>query len=132
MKRFLLDTHILLWMFDEAENIPSNIYTIIENIENQCFVSIASLYEIAIKKNIGKLNTKNSITTLSEEIERVGLTLLPLTANHLENYVTLKQVDNHKDPFDRLIISIAISENLSIISADEKFRFYQELVEVVW
>lgn len=132
MKRFLLDTHILLWMFDETENIPPNIYTIIENIENQCFVSIASLYEIAIKKNIGKLSTKNSITTLSNEIERVGLTLLSLTTKHLESYVALKQFDSHKDPFDRLIIATAVSEDMQIISADEKFILYQDIVEIIW
>lgn len=132
MRRFLLDTHILLWMFDEDENIPSDIYKIIEDVENQCFVSIVSLYEIAIKKNIGKLNTKNSITTLSNEIERVGLTLLPLITIHLENFVTLKQVDNHKDPFDRLIIATAVSEDMQIISADEKFILYQDIVEIIW
>lgn len=132
MKKYLLDTHILLWMFDEVENIPQNIYEIIEDIENQCFVSIISLYEVAIKKNIGKLNTRNSITTLTNEIERVGLSLLPLTPKHLESYVFLKQVENHKDPFDRLLISIAISDNLNIISADEKFRNYADLVEIVW
>jgi PIN domain nuclease of toxin-antitoxin system len=119
-------------MFDEVENIPPDIYKIIENIDNQCFVSIASLYEIAIKKNIGKLNTKNSITTLSNEIERVGLTLLPLTTIYLESYVTLKQVDNHKDPFDRLIIATAVSEDMKIISADEKFILYQDIVEIIW
>ena len=130
--RYLLDTHVLLWMFDESDNIPKDIQKIIENIDNQCFISIISLYEIAIKKNIGKLNTTNSISTLEKEIDNVGLTLLPITIKHLENYVGLPQIANHKDPFDRLIIATAIVENLQIITADEKFENYQNLVKVVW
>ena len=130
--KYLLDTHVLLWMFDESDNIPKNTKNIIENIDNQCFISIISLYEIAIKKNIGKLNTKNSISTFQKEIDKVGLELLPITVKYLEKYVDLPQISNHKDPFDRLIIATAIDENLQMITADEKFENYQDLVKIVW
>ena len=130
--RYLLDTHVLLWMFDESDNIPQNVKNIIENIDNQCFISIISLYEIAIKKNIGKLNTINSISTFQKEIDKVGLVLLPITVKHLEKHVDLPQISNHKDPFDRLIIATAIAENFQIITADEKFENYQDLVKIVW
>jgi PIN domain nuclease of toxin-antitoxin system len=105
---------------------------IIENTENQCVVSIISLYEIAIKKNIGKLNTENSISIFQKEIDNVGLELLPITVNHLEKYTDLPQISNHKDPFDRLIIATAITENFIIITSDEKFKTYQDLLNVVW
>jgi len=130
--KYLLDTHVLLWMLDDSDNIPQNVQKIIENTENQCVVSIISLYEIAIKKNIGKLNTENSISTLQKEIDKVGLELLPITVNHLEKYTSLPQIHNHKDPFDRLIIATAIAENFIIITADEKFENYQDLLNVVW
>ena len=70
--QYLLDTHVLLWMFDESDNIPKHTQNIIENINNQCFISIVSLYEIAIKKNIGKLNTKNSIRACLNFIQIKG------------------------------------------------------------
>ena len=130
--KYLLDTHVLLWMLDESDNIPQNVQRIIENTENQCVVSIISLYEIAIKKNIGKLNTENSISTFQKEIDKVGLELLPITVNHLEKYTDLPQISNHKDPFDRLIIATAIAENFIIITADEKFENYKDLVNMVW
>jgi PIN domain nuclease of toxin-antitoxin system len=95
--KYLLDTHVLLWMLDDSDNIPQNVQRIIENKENQCVVSIISLYEIAIKKNIGKLNTENSISTFQKEIDTVGLELLPIMVNHLEKYADLPQISNHKD-----------------------------------
>ena len=58
--------------------------------------------------------------------------LLPITVNHLEKYTDLPQISNHKDPFDRLIIATAIAENFIIITADEKFENYKDLVNVVW
>ena len=130
--RYLLDTHVLLWMFDESENIPKRIHDIIENTDNQCFVSITSLYEIAIKKNIGKLNTSNSLSILANEIALVGMGLLPISVKHLEKYVDLPQVENHKDPFDRLIIATAVAEKFQVVTADEKFENYANLIDIVW
>ena len=130
--RFLLDTHVLLWMFDESSQIPPKIRDVIANTENKGFVSIASLYEIAIKKNIGKLYTQNSIKTFADEIGKVGLELIPITTKQLEEYVILPINSSHKDPFDRLLIATAIAENLSLITADEKFRLYSSLVNIIW
>ena len=130
--RFLLDTHVLLWMFDESSQIPPKIRDVIANTENKGFVSIASLYEIAIKKNIGKLYTQNSIKIFADEIGKVGLELIPITTKQLEEYVVLPINSSHKDPFDRLLIATAIAENLSLITADEKFRLYSSLVNIIW
>ena len=130
--RFLLDTHVLLWMFDESSQIPPKIRDVIANTENKGFVSIASLYEIAIKKNIGKLYTQNSIKTFADETGKVGLELIPITTKQLEEYVILPINSSHKDPFDRLLIATAIAENLSLITADEKFRLYSSLVNIIW
>lgn len=130
--KYLLDTHVILWMFDDNSNLSEKARSEIENIENECFVSIISLYEIAIKKNIGKLETIHSIKTLANEIENVGLKLLPVDISYLEKYMYLPQFDNHKDPFDRLIISTALIESLKIISVDGKFKLYEDLVSVLW
>jgi PIN domain nuclease of toxin-antitoxin system len=109
---YLLDTHVLLWILDNSDNVSQNVYDIIEDIDNECFFSIVSLYEIAIKKNIGKLNTTNSIEVLHDELSRMNISFLPIKIGHLEKYIDLPQISNHKDPFDRLLIATAISENL--------------------
>lgn len=130
--KYLLDTHIILWMFDDYSKLSEKTHSEIENLDNECFVSVISLYEIAIKKNIGKLETSHSIKTFADEIGKVGMKLLSLEISYLEKYLSLPQFDNHKDPFDRFIISTALSEGLTIISADTKFELYTDLVAVFW
>lgn len=119
-------------MFENDSNISNLAHAEIENVKNECFVSMISLYEIAIKKNIGKLETINSIETFANEIEKVGMNLLPIEVKHLENYLSLPQFESHKDPFDRLIIVTALVEELIIISTDGKFKLYEDIISVLW
>ena len=65
-------------------------------------------------------------------INTVGLILLPIEVAHLETYLSLPQFDNHKDPFDRLIIATSCTEKFAIISIDEKFKLYQDIIGIVW
>ena len=130
--KYLLDTHALLWMLENDPSLSLIARQEIENLENKCYVSMASLYEIAIKKNIGKLDTPHTIETFAKEINTVGLILLPIEVAHLETYLSLPQFDNHKDPFDRLIIATSRTEKFAIISIDEKFKLYQDIIGIVW
>src|SRR5690606_37381590 len=116
----------------EENRLSNEVHAIISNVDFACFVSTASIFEIVIKKKIGKLELTKPITDYVTEIENIGLQLLPISLEHLEAYDTIPLHDNHRDPFDRLILATAYAEKLKLLSADEKFNKYTELVEIIW
>jgi PIN domain nuclease of toxin-antitoxin system len=125
---YLLDTHVLLWYIDGNPALPVAIKTIIQGTESTKFVSIASLWEIAIKTSKGKLVLTRPFETLPDYIQANGFFMLPVHPEHLFRIADLPF--HHGDPFDRLLIAQAISEKLTIISADKEFRSYP--VTVTW
>ena len=130
--RYLLDTHTLIWTLNSPEKLSSLSKTIIEDERYYCCISKTSLFEIAIKKNIGKLTFNSSFEFMDKELSLLNIEILEIDLSHLEFYQNLPQNPTHKDPFDRLIISTAAVEGLKIISKDEKFNLYQDIVETVW
>jgi PIN domain nuclease of toxin-antitoxin system len=101
-------------------------------LENEfIFVSQISLFEIAIKQKIGKLPELDlSINELVNLIERDDFNLLTLQTKHIEAYSQIPLLANHRDPFDRLLLATALSENMTLISADESFKFYEPQLSV--
>jgi PIN domain nuclease of toxin-antitoxin system len=130
--KYILDTHVIIWMLEGDENLSQKVQEIIKNPINDCSVSIISFQEIAIKQNIGKLEIKNSLSKIVKALKTERINIIQNEIFHLEELVKLKTIANHKDPFDRMIIATAISEKMLIISIDEKFRNYNDLVEVIW
>ncbi|MDZ7934445.1 MAG: type II toxin-antitoxin system VapC family toxin [Emticicia sp.] len=118
----LLDTHTFLWFSSGSDEIPKRIIDLIENANNKSFVSLASLWEISIKTSLGKLQIKNDFDKILNDIEDNKLHLLPISFSHIVTQNKLPLI--HRDPFDRLIISQGISENINIISRDEIFDEY--------
>lgn len=126
--KLLIDTHAVIWFITEDKKLPEKTRRIIENIDNNCYVSIASYWEIAIKQSLGRLDLNSDLEKIFRIIEETGFEVLPITVNQiLEN---AKLNFNHQDPFDRIIIAQAIYENLSIVTKDEQFRNYK--VPLVW
>ena len=120
----LLDSHALLWFLEgESRRIRATLRRRIEGA--QVLVSVASLWEIAIKVGIGKLEAPDD---LPERVEKLGFELLPVSAEHAWRVRRLPL--HHRDPFDRLLIAQAQSERLAIVSADSAFEAYG--VPVVW
>ena len=121
--RLLLDTHALLWFLDGNSQLSATARELIESPENERLLSIASLWEMAIKVSIGKLEHKISFTELVEgPIKENAINLLPIHASHLD---TLKILPfHHRDPFDRLIIAQSIVEDIPILSRDSTFDDY--------
>ncbi len=105
--RYLLDTHCLIWFQENNPKIPSKVMEVIQNPDNIILFSQISLFEISIKQTIGKLS--NFYATI-EEIYNQALnddfTFLPITNQHLFNYSTIPLIDDHRDPFDRLLVAI--------------------------
>ena len=121
--RILADTHIVYWLFYEPHKLPSAARTILDDAD-AVFVSAVSLWEIAIKVRVGKL--KADLPELLASIEAANLLELPVLARHTPLVSTLPLY--HADPFDRLLIAQAISENLHLLTADPHLQQYSELV----
>lgn len=128
----LLDTHTLIWYTEENLLLSALSVALINNPINNVYVSIVSFYEIAIKLNIGKLKTENTINFFFVEVLKKKIAVLPITQNCLSKYVSLPLFTDHKDPFDKLIIATAMEEHLTVITTDKKFILYNELVDIIW
>jgi PIN domain nuclease of toxin-antitoxin system len=117
----LLDTHSFIWFVTGNSRITDKVRSQIENNEN--LLSIASVWEIAIKFSIGKLNLGMSIKELvDEQVINNGIELLSITTEHLAVIANLPL--HHRDPFDRLIISQAMVEQIPVVGTDEVFDSY--------
>jgi PIN domain nuclease of toxin-antitoxin system len=122
MTNYLIDTHTLLWHLEDSKLLPEPIKQLVESPTNKISISIASLWEIAIKVNIGKLKLITPYHNLQIDLLRVGIRIVPINFTHLQTYLTL--APHHKDPFDRMLIAQAITENFVIIGSDEIFDKY--------
>jgi PIN domain nuclease of toxin-antitoxin system len=117
----LLDTHALIWFLENDPRLPPAICTQIETTPT-IFISIVSLWEIAIKANIGKLTLSCPFNTIAPNLITAGITQLPITFQDLEIYLSLPL--HHRDPFDRLLIAQAINYSFTFISQDLQMDDY--------
>ena len=124
--RYLLDTHAILWCAQGNECLPSGVRAIIR--DEECFYSIASFWEIAIKQSLGKLDTELSLSELDEQCQLAGLRRIAIDIAHLERIKTLPDV--HRDPFDRLLVAQALEEELVIVTCDGLIPQYP--VQTIW
>ena len=123
--KYLLDTHAIIWYFEDLQKLPQRITDLVDNPEANKYISAVSLWEIALKMNIGKLDLHFSFNELLNRINNTDCEILQLENEYLELLFDLPPI--HKDPFDRLIIATAIAENLTIITADENIHKYDAL-----
>lgn len=132
--KYLLDTHICLWAVSDKSKLSFAVQEIIQDTEAEILVSLVSLWEIAIKYRLGKFPEFNvSLTEFIDSIAKSGFEILPLKNEHLIAYFNFSHFsDNHKDPFDRLLLVIADFENAGFVTKDEKFDAYKEGVNIVW
>jgi len=119
--KVLLDTHYLIWIAEgkvSAEEIKFL-------KENELFISPISFFEISLKYSLGKLTLGTGNPELFEKsFQKKKYNELPLSSSLLATYYKLPKKDNHKDPFDRMLIWQAIQEDYIILSKDEKFKQY--------
>ena len=124
---YLPDTHTLLWFLRDSPQLSKKALEIITT-ENKVYVSIASLWEIAIKKSIGKLEFEHSIEKIAELCHEKDILILQIQPKYFDKIIKLPNI--HNDPFDRLIISQAIIENLVIITKDTIIPKYS--LKTIW
>ena len=117
MKNILFDTHAFLWWTMRPEKIPKSTLKLIETTNSRLFLSIASLWEMQIKTNLGKLDLTTPIPELvSKEQKKNQLEILLIHPEHVYALAKLPMI--HKDPFDRILIAQSIVNELLIISND--------------
>jgi PIN domain nuclease of toxin-antitoxin system len=117
---FLIDTHVLLWLDDASARLSEHILGLLRDPRHTVYCSAASLWEIAIKQSLNKLEVKGPLPAM---LERYGITELPVTARYPELTRTLPM--HHRDPFDRMLVVQAMAENLVLVSADRQMLAYE-------
>lgn len=125
---YLLDTHTLLWYIKGSPKLSAHALDILENKQHTILVSKVSLWEIVVKLNIKKLTLPVSFERFVTDIESLDIQLLPISTQHLSQYLLLPL--HHRDPFDRMLIAQSIHENIYLMGKDEVFDQYQGLKRV--
>ena len=121
--KLLLDTHSFLWFISGHSSLSSTAQAYIEDAANQSFLSVASLWEMAIKLSIGKLTLAQPFETLiPQQMNLNGIVPLRIEMEHLA--MVTKLPFHHRDPFDRLLIAQAMVEQIPIVGADRTFDAY--------
>jgi PIN domain nuclease of toxin-antitoxin system len=127
--RLLVDTHVLLWAIAEPDRIPGPIRGRLESSDNDVFFSAASIWEVAIKQQVGRLNLPVRPEELAEAAVLMGFEELPVTAAHAAGVSRLPL--HHRDPFDRLLVAQAIHEPARFLTVDHTLSLYSDVIEIV-
>lgn len=115
--KYLIDTHAFMWFNEGSAELSPTAKALIEDAKNEIFLSIASLWEISIKNALGKLNISKGYDTVIDDV--IANDMEVLSINFAHTAMQNKLPFHHKDPFDRIIVSQAIVENLDLISKDD-------------
>ena len=121
--KFLADTHAFLWFVTDSPQLSVPAKKLFESPESERYLSIASVWEIAIKTNLGKLSFDKPLEKfLPQQIALNDFRLLDISISHALQVANLPL--HHRDPFDRMIIAQSLAEHLPVLSSDEAFDFY--------
>jgi len=127
--KILLDTHTFLWFIAGDPQLDAYVRQLIEEANNERYLSVASVWEITIKSSLGRLTVPTPPTTLiREHVWANAIDLLAITPDHFDTLHTLPY--HHKDPFDRLLIAQAMQEGMLLATKDQAFNAYD--VQVTW
>jgi PIN domain nuclease of toxin-antitoxin system len=124
----LLDTHSLIWFLNGDKKLSDKAKSAIEDPENSKIVSIASIWEIAIKISLDKFRFPKGFKCFLDMVEDNGFELLPITFEHALELSTLEFI--HRDPFDRLLIAQCMSDKLIIVTKDDNIKRYN--IKTIW
>ncbi|KKI99601.1 type II toxin-antitoxin system VapC family toxin [Prochlorothrix hollandica] len=126
---FLLDTHVFLWYLSNNPSLSQKAKEIVDT-KSDLFFSVASLWEIVIKINVGKLQLDCSFESFLDHVSVMNAEIIPIEIESLKIYLNLPLSPEHRDPFDRILVAQAMDYSLDIVSRDEKFDSYP--IQRVW
>ena len=127
--KLLLDTHVVLWAAGQPEKLSKSARTLLTTPENDLFFSVASMWEIVIKRGLGREDFKVNPWRLRKMLTANGYIELSVDAEHVFTVETLPLL--HKDPFDRLLLAQARTEGMLLLTVDASVLQYQESVLAV-
>ena len=132
--KYLLDTHTFLWYLLKPEKLSQKVLDIINNEDTDIYVSTTSVWEIAIKVQINKLSLGNiSVYHIPNVIKQLNFTAINPDIYDYVSFTDLAIKENHRDPFDRMLIHTAIRNNLVVLSCDASFKQYEENgLQLLW
>ena len=125
----LLDTQLLIWMAFAPEHLPSPLIPDLEDRQQRFFVSVVSLWEVAIKRSLNRSDFQFDAAELRQQLQRQGFEELPIRAEHCLAVQNLHW--HHKDPFDRLLIAQAQQEQIKLLSCDQSLNHYGACVTLL-
>jgi PIN domain nuclease of toxin-antitoxin system len=123
---YLLDTHALVWAIGEPERLPAAARAAVQS--NQAKVSVASLWEMIVKKNRHTAPVRDPLVWWDKHIAKVGTEVIPIRIPHVAELDRLPEI--HRDPFDRILVAQALAENCTLVTRDSTLARYG--VPVVW
>lgn len=127
--KLLLDTHLLLWVAEADDRLPAAARALLEDTDNELFFSAASLWEIAIKRGLGRANFVVDPRALRRSAIENGYHELMITSEHAVSIESLPPI--HKDPFDRILIAQATIEGFTLLTSDALMAQYSGSVKLV-
>ena len=127
--KLLLDTHLLLWAAGEPEKLSGKARALIDNSDNELLFSAASLWEIAIKRGLGRKDFQADARLLRRGLLDNGYTELPIVSDHVVATESLPPI--HKDPFDRLLVAQSMVEGITLLTSDPLVAQYPAPVRKV-
>ena len=129
MSRVLLDTQLLLWWLKDDSRLPTSLVRELQTDQHSVLISQASLWEMAIKVNLGRLRV--DLTELEQQIPAEGFQWLPISNEHLLEVVRLETIEGHCDPFDRLLVAQSRVEPLLLFTCDRGMQAYGPCVRLI-
>ncbi len=126
--RLLLDTHAVIWFVEENPALSTSANAAIKNPVNSIYISVATLWELAIKVGLGKLKLPKPVEALATDLQDSGALFVPIVAEHA--MATRALPWHHRDPFDRMIIVQAQLDGLTLVTCDSIFTKYS--VPLLW
>ncbi|MBK7383540.1 MAG: type II toxin-antitoxin system VapC family toxin [Flavobacteriales bacterium] len=120
--RLLADTHVFLWFILDDPRIATTARPLLVSPDHERFISIASVWEVAIKHGLGKLQLTGGMSGFLRDFVKANFHLLDITPGHILELATLPL--HHRDPFDRMLIAQASHESMHLLTADPQFEAY--------
>jgi PIN domain nuclease of toxin-antitoxin system len=127
--KLLLDTHLLLWAAGEPQRLSKQARILIDNLENELLFSAASLWEVAIKRGLGREDFKVDARLLRRGLLDNGYSELPIISDHVVATESLPLI--HKDPFDRILVAQATVEGVTLLTIDSVLSQYPGPIRTV-
>jgi PIN domain nuclease of toxin-antitoxin system len=120
--KYLLDTHILLWIAEDSPRLSEHMKSALLDNTSEKYVSIVSAWEVALKLSTGKLKIRDGLQTFFDVVDENGFLSLPVEREYL--WKALDLPPHHKDPFDRMLVATAMTEGMTLITADAQIQKY--------